>query len=340
MISTRRVAGHLWAQHIRPFMPTRDLEALAYLIERAFGEELAVTRSNMARQLRQMAAWGPLLYFVQPTVSLLTGYVWEENGRLVGNATITREHRSGVWMLSNVAVLPEYRGRGIASRLVDMAIAHARYFGAEKIVLQVRRENLVAKNLYIRRGFVICGTVHELEAHPWDLPVLVGVRRIPQLRHPTARDAAQLQALAELCREHCIFQVHSRDPGGFKRGMGWKLRSIARFLTQGERWVEWVVDDRRSIVAHGRLCLRAMRETHELMIRVDPKVRGKWEAILAEQLLAASPHWRKPVRALVADTHPELLSVLADKGFRTLRVLDQMVLKCGAAPLPAERMCV
>ena len=99
--------------HIRPFNPAYDLGDLATLIETAFGAELSITGSNMVRDMRQMALWGPMLWLTGPASSLLKGYVWIEDGRLVGNVSVTAESgKAGDWSISNVAVLPEYRGEG------------------------------------------------------------------------------------------------------------------------------------------------------------------------------------------------------------------------------------
>ncbi|NLG26477.1 MAG: GNAT family N-acetyltransferase, partial [Chloroflexi bacterium] len=147
--------------HIRPFAPQRDLEALANLVEVAFGEDLALTGSHMVRDLRQMALAGPLLQFARPLADFLQGFVWTEDGALVGNVSVNQ--RAGAWVMTNVAVLPEHRGRGIAGQLVDAAIAHVRRQGGRRILLQVRSDNTPAQTLYARRGFVRFDSWHELD---------------------------------------------------------------------------------------------------------------------------------------------------------------------------------
>jgi GNAT superfamily N-acetyltransferase len=94
---------------------------------------------------------------VAENVSLpLTGYVWEENGYLVGNLSlipfISRGRRS--YLIANVAVDPAYRRRGIARSLTSAAIQHARKHNAPEVWLHVREENLAANSLYRSLDFV------------------------------------------------------------------------------------------------------------------------------------------------------------------------------------------
>lgn len=56
--------------------------------------------------------------------------------------------------IMDIAVAPEQRGRGVASLLLERAIAVARGKGAERLVLEVRESNLAAIGLYKRLGFV------------------------------------------------------------------------------------------------------------------------------------------------------------------------------------------
>lgn len=56
--------------------------------------------------------------------------------------------------IMDIAVAPEERGRGVASLLLEQAIALSRDRGAERLVLEVRQSNLAAVGLYERFGFV------------------------------------------------------------------------------------------------------------------------------------------------------------------------------------------
>ncbi len=72
-------------------------------------------------------------------------------GKIIGYA--------GMWIVldeahvTNVGVLPEYRGEGIGELLMRSLIAMAKNRGAKKMTLEVRKNNYVAQNLYSKLGF-------------------------------------------------------------------------------------------------------------------------------------------------------------------------------------------
>ena len=65
----------------------------------------------------------------------------------------------GMWLLfeeahvTNVAIMPEYRGQGRGKRLMLAMMRYAYKRGAEKMTLEVREGNTVAQHLYARLGF-------------------------------------------------------------------------------------------------------------------------------------------------------------------------------------------
>lgn len=57
----------------------------------------------------------------------------------------------------NLAVVPEYRGRGLGAALLDAGLAAVTARGGSEIFLEVRASNAVAQALYARRGFRTAG---------------------------------------------------------------------------------------------------------------------------------------------------------------------------------------
>jgi RimJ/RimL family protein N-acetyltransferase len=87
------------------------------------------------------------------------GYVWIEDGRLVGNTSVYPTHlpTGPGWIIANVAVHPDYRGRGIATRLVQASldmIRQRRRGRSSPVILQVEADNATAQRIYTRLGFV------------------------------------------------------------------------------------------------------------------------------------------------------------------------------------------
>lgn len=59
--------------------------------------------------------------------------------------------------ITNVAVSPRYRRRGIAERMMDKLIRISTELDAELVMLEVREGNLPAKTLYEKFGFTEVG---------------------------------------------------------------------------------------------------------------------------------------------------------------------------------------
>ena len=69
----------------------------------------------------------------------------------------------GYWLIkgdahiTNLAVKPEYRGKGAGKLVVKTLLEHAKYRGATRATLEVRKSNEKAKQLYHLLGFKILG---------------------------------------------------------------------------------------------------------------------------------------------------------------------------------------
>ena len=61
---------------------------------------------------------------------------------------------SGCWLLQAIAILPQYRGKGLARQLLDKAGSVAKDSGTIRIALQVEEVNEVAFKAYQSNGYV------------------------------------------------------------------------------------------------------------------------------------------------------------------------------------------
>ncbi len=59
--------------------------------------------------------------------------------------------------ITNVAVCPDYRKRGIADAILTAVFAKAQKRGTQTVYLEVRESNISAQKLYEKHGFVSCG---------------------------------------------------------------------------------------------------------------------------------------------------------------------------------------
>jgi ribosomal-protein-alanine N-acetyltransferase len=77
--------------------------------------------------------------------------VLEENDKIIGYC--------GTWIVideahvTNIAILPEYRGKNLGEALLGNLISTAREMGARSMTLEVRVTNHVAQSLYRKFGF-------------------------------------------------------------------------------------------------------------------------------------------------------------------------------------------
>lgn len=157
---SKLLVRHSTDHHLRPFDVRRDLGAIADLVEVCFADTLDSEGERYLQQMRSAAHNAGFLRWASVSAEWasvpLSGYVWEEDGRLIGNLSLIPFHvgTRRYYLIANVAVHPEYRRRGIARALTAQAVAHAKQRGAPAAWLHVRANNLPAVTLYESLGFV------------------------------------------------------------------------------------------------------------------------------------------------------------------------------------------
>ena len=144
---------------LRPLNILRDLTGVADLIEVCFKENLDASGRSHLDEMRRQARdnvflnWAP---HVIDAISLpLSGFVWEDKGKVVGNVSLIPFHQYGrrLYLIANVATHPDYRRRGIGRALTEMAMQRAREKGANSLWLHVRDDNPGAIKIYRDLGF-------------------------------------------------------------------------------------------------------------------------------------------------------------------------------------------
>lgn len=138
---------------MRPISLPDDLRAVADLVEMCFAATLDDDGRRFIRQMRKAAASRKGLNTFSSLPGSITGFVWVEQGEIVGNLNLipvlVRRHRA--YLMANVAVHPDFRRRGIAHSLTEAGIELAASKRVRNIWLQVDEDNLTAQHLY--QGF-------------------------------------------------------------------------------------------------------------------------------------------------------------------------------------------
>jgi predicted N-acetyltransferase YhbS len=254
------------------------------------------TGRAVIRELRMISAGGRLagvLMGMERLVgNLQQGFVWVEDGRIIGNTTVSpanlpREFGKGA-IISNVAVYPEHRRRGIAQTLVEKSLDLCREQHHRFAVLQVDATNDGARRLYERLGFHTERSFTRWGRHarfspPDPLP------NMPKLwLRPPDEWKAELE-LAGLVRPNRL------------GGMGWLRPTSARVFRPG--WLRGLIDSfigsstesyvvyrdeanrgRGGIIGAVRL-MTSFGSADKLDLLVHPFSAGKLEAPLINYIL-------------------------------------------------------
>lgn len=144
---------------LRPLNILRDLPAVASLVETCFASTLDDDGRRYLQQMRRAGQDNAFLRWASQMVETasmpLTGFVWEDHGEIIGNASLIpyRYSRQRYSLIANVAVHPNQRRQGIGRALTLACMELARHKGAHQVWLQVREDNPGAIALYEGLGF-------------------------------------------------------------------------------------------------------------------------------------------------------------------------------------------
>lgn len=149
---------------LRPFTMPADLDTLVKLLPPSFqypenpawnldGEELAGEVEQLQRIKKSWFIFRALMLVVPPLRDAMRGFIYEADGQAVGCINVNRQGASDTWIIGNVAVLPEYRRRGIARQLVEAALEVPCQKQAHAVILDVIEGNTPAYQLYVSLSF-------------------------------------------------------------------------------------------------------------------------------------------------------------------------------------------
>jgi ribosomal protein S18 acetylase RimI-like enzyme len=315
---------------IRRFDPYRDLRAVANLMVLAFADRMDPASQLVLADIQRMARRSLLFHLLtsdggEPA----PGFVWVEDGAVVGNVSLKRVAYASGYLVGNVAVHPAWRRRGIGSALMRAALDEVAARGGRWVGLEVQADNIVARDMYARLGFAEAGRTVTLLRPPGEPPGgAVAFPPLLRVRRASARDG---ERLAEMAR---AFVPEPQRPYFDLRRANYRVgleRSLACYL-EGRREAWWVVEEGTMLCGAVRALRERGRSVNRLEVLVGSGYAGRVEAGLVRLgLTAVRGMGRKMVEASVPECASGVVQALEEAGFRVSHVLVQMHMAIGPA---------
>jgi ribosomal protein S18 acetylase RimI-like enzyme len=314
---------------LRAFKLPADLKVLVELIPPAFqypeNEAWNIQSDEVEAMLDGMSGlrrvW-PLIRAAQvispPLRDVLLGFIWEEDGKAVGLTNVLRRGTTDQWMIGNVAVLPEYRRRGIARKLVEACMALARERRATTILLDVVAGNVPAYSLYEKLGFehftgqavLICDTETPTPGFP---PLPDGYTLIP--RPP--RNWEPRYELAQRITPDFVRKFSPVEEGRFRPPAAFRVLAPIVQAAMGLSPQQYVVRGAANgqiIAAGGYVARRRQGGVNQLSLSIDPAhadqiaphlvnflLGGVRQASPGRRIEFEVPHWQERILQAALD---------------------------------------
>jgi ribosomal protein S18 acetylase RimI-like enzyme len=258
--------------------------------------------------------------------SLAPGFVWEEDGRVVGNVSLVQSDVPGRCLIANVAVHPGYRRRGIGRMLLQECLEHIQSHHGRQVMLQVESNNDAAIQLYLDLGFSNIGTIRRWETTSSRLRNLPVGEDDYEVRPLGSRDWAAAYHLDRACLDPNLNWPAPKDRDYFKNSF-W--RWVGNFLN-GRKMETWIIaapaeqENKQQLVGLATINSEWGRP-HGLELRVLPSWRGQIERPLLAKLIRRLRYLRGTNILMDHITDDETVnSLLPEANFQIRRYLTFM----------------
>ena len=314
----------------RLFELPRDFDVLIDLVPRCFQypenpdwsvqEDEAESLVDGIRGIRRI--WWlvrVMSLFWSPLRDVMRGFVWEEEGKAVGLVNVMRSGATDRWMIGNVAVLPNYRRRGIARRLVQAALDYARQRQARSVILNVLEGNLPAYRLYESLGFEpysgSAELIYESDAPPPPQPFPDGYVLEP--RPPM--DWRPRYELAQRITPPHVQRYQPVEEGAFRQPAFFRPILPIIFRAMGSRPLPYLLRDPQGQVVAAALAQVRTRKggINRLEFTFNPQHEQAASALLAALLQIVAEHSPgRRVECEIVHWQQPLLEAALALGFR------------------------
>ena len=300
------VSSQRSASGLRPVNLRRDTYYVLRLLELAFGDNLdRENRLTLQRDLT-LSRRGWMRPALHLSGGFTPGFVWEEDGSIVGNVSVMPAETAGRFLIANVAVHPAWRRRGIAYRLMEAALDAVIRNRGRHVLLQVKHENHPAQELYYSLGFRNLGAMTQWYGEPSRLAELPASSPLNSIR-PLPRNRWQ--------------EAYDLDVASFPTGLHWPdplptdayRTTIGRWLQNlivGRQVEHWMMTDDSGYIAGIATIISEWNRAHALHIRVLPRYQGQIERALLAKTLRRLPYLAYRRSRLDHPANDTIMSVL------------------------------
>lgn len=276
---------------------------------------------DIAREIKTLRRLWPLIrvaqVFSKSTRDLIRGFLWEEDGKIGAVVIAQRRGSTNTWTIGTVGVLPEFRRRGLARKLLTRTLDDIRARGGTHVVLGVIDRNVPAYSLYKSLGFEHYSSQPEFSLTPKSV---VAVRLLPEAFAQDPHDMFEWKKRYDLAKRITPSNVTKYDPiipGRFKPPA--ILRIVDPLQNKMQKRTE-----KRSLFRKGSLVVghsgyrssRTPRGTSTIWAQIDPAHPDLAAYAMADALksaLAISP--TKRVRFSTSSWMTDLCTAAEDLGF-------------------------
>jgi len=282
-MNTEQIPGKL-----RP-MEFTELDKMLDLMEVAFAEDSAREGRNLRADMAGVQRLLPVLRIltkIKPSLAdKFYTLAWEVDGRFVAGITLSQQGSDKQrWYIFNVATHPDFRGRGLARKLVNTALDHVRARNGKRVLLDVRADNTAAYNLYTSVGFLHLETSTTLKGT---------LSHLPNCAWPTDYSVRQLRddewqpvfALEQRLASDATRTVCPITPDQFRDGPVARLMQGVMNRAQKRRTERWLVERAgQPIGLAASYAQLTGSNPHHIEVSLDPAASDVAPALLAQTI--------------------------------------------------------
>ena len=309
---------------LRPINLNSDIPGILRLLETVFGASLRAEGRPIITSNELSAQSPAILWRLSPAAAKLgLGFVWEANGRIVGNVTVLTTEMPGRYLVVNVAVHPDHRRKGIARLLMNRVENLVRQRGGNQILLQVVKQNSAAIELYNSLTYTTIGSMTQ-----WRTSVS-RLRRLelnldhagPPIRELKRHEWREAYALDRKTLHNDLHWPEQLKPDEYKTGL-WA--GIVNFLN-GRQSETWAIGNAQNQLVGLAKIHSEWGRSHHLSLRVHPSWQGRLERpLLAKLIRRLQSMSRRNVQIEHPDDDELVNALLQEANFQPRRTLTHM----------------